>query len=117
MIGKTVDQRHDDADSIGGLAKQLVADGRDYVAAEVDVYRQKALSWVPPIRLAAGLAVGAIMLAQASVTTLLVFVGFWLALWLGPIGGGVAAALIGFAVAGLFAWIAVRQITMKGKRA
>ncbi len=112
-----MDQRHTDNDSIGGLAKRLAKDGRDYLSAEVDVYRQKALSWIPPVRLAAGLAIGALMLAQAAATTLLVFLGFWLALWLGPMGGGIVAAIIGLAIAGLSAWIAVRQITMKGKRA
>ncbi|TVV71563.1 hypothetical protein [Sphingomonas solaris] len=92
-----------------------MADGKTYVSAEIDVYRQKALSWVPPVRTAAILGIAALFIAQAAITTLLVFLGFWLALWLGPLGGGVAAAAIGLIVAGLLAYLAVRQFSAGGR--
>ena len=100
-----------DTESIGSLVRRLIVDGRTYVRAEVEVYRHKALAWVPPVRTAAVLAILALFLAQAAITTLLVFLGFWLALWFGPLGGGIAAALLGLIVAGLFVWIAVRKLT------
>ena len=96
-----------DTESVGSLIGRLVTDGKAYARAEAQIYQQKALVWVPPIRTAAILGVVALLLAQAAVTTLLVFLGFWLSLWLGPLGGGVAAALIGLAVAGLLVWIAI----------
>lgn len=100
-----------DPESIGSLVGRLVADGKAYARAEVDIYKHKALAWVPPVRTAAILAVVALFLAQAAITTLLVFLGFWLALWLGPLGGGIAAALIGLALAGLLAWIAIGKVS------
>lgn len=106
-----------DTETVGNLARRLLADGRAYASAEVEIYRQKALSWVPSVRLAAILVVVALFLAQAAITTLLVFVGFWLALWLGPVGGGLAAAVLGLAIAGLLVWLAVRQFTSPGARA
>jgi hypothetical protein len=99
-----------DIETIGTLVGQLVADGKAFARAEVDIYRHKALAWVPPVRTAAILAVVALFLAQAAITTLLVFLGFWLSLWLGPLGGGVAAALIGLAFAGLLVWIAISKL-------
>jgi hypothetical protein len=102
---------HRDTESIGSLVRRLVVDGKAYASAEIEIYRQKALAWVPPVRTAAILAVVALLLTQAAVTTLFVFLGFWLALWLGPLGGGIAAALIGLAVAGLLAWVAFAKLT------
>lgn len=100
-----------DTELVGSLVRRLVADGKVYARAEIDIYRHKALAWIPPVRTAAILAVVALFLAQAAITTLLVFVGFWLALWFGPLGGGIAAALIGLALAGLLVWIAIRKLS------
>ena len=102
---------HRDTESIGSLVGRLVADGKAYARAEVDVYRQKALSLVPPVRTAAILAIAGLFIAQAAITALLVLIGFWLALWLGPLGGGIAAAVIGLTVAGLLIWLAVKTLT------
>ena len=100
-----------DNEPIGSLIGRLVADGRAYATAEIDIYRQKALSWVPPVRTAAILVVVALFLAQAAITTLLVFVGFWLALWLGPLGGGIASAVIALIVAGILVKVAIGKLT------
>ena len=100
-----------DNESIRSLLGRLIADGRAYAAAEVDIYRNKALAWVPPLRTAAVMLVVAMFLAQAALTTLLVFFGFWLALWLGPLGGGIAAAVVALVVAGILVKIAIGKFT------
>lgn len=97
--------------SIGSLFGRLVADGRSYVTAEIDIYRHKALAWVPPVRAAAIMVVLALLLSQAAITTLLVFIGFWLALWLGPLGGGVAATVLGLVIAGFLVKVAVGKLS------
>ncbi|WP_156678960.1 phage holin family protein [Sphingomonas profundi] len=100
-----------DTESVGTLIRRLVADGRAYATAEIDVYRQKALAWVPPVRTAAIMLVVALFLVQAALTTLIVFLGFWLALWIGPLGGGIAAVLIALAVAGILAKMAIGKLS------
>ena len=74
------------------------------------VYKQKALVWVPPVRSAAIMLVVALFLVQAALTTLLIFIGFWLAFWLGPLGGGIAAVVIALAVAGLLVKLAIARL-------
>ncbi len=103
-----------DNESIGSLFGRLLVDGKACARAEVDIYRQKALSWVPPIRAAAILLVVALFLAQAAITTLLVGFGVWLGRWVGPFGGGAIAALVGLMIAGLLTRAALSKLRPPG---
>ena len=96
--------------SIKDLVRQLTIDGRAYASAELGVYKQKALAWVPPVRSAAIMLAVALFLVQAALTTLLIFIGFWLAVWLGPLGGGIAATAIALLLAGLLAKTAIGRL-------
>lgn len=91
-------------EGIGTLFSRLIEEGRDFVRAEIGVYRQITLNRLMRSRTAVVLAVAAILLAQASITALLVGIMFALAWWLGPIGGGVVTAVLGL----LISWLLIR---------
>jgi small-conductance mechanosensitive channel len=91
-------------EGIGTLFSRLIDEGRELVRAEIGLYRQITLNRLLRSRTAVVLAVAAVLLAQASVTTLLVGVLFALAWWLGPIGGGLVVAALGL----LTSWLLLR---------
>jgi hypothetical protein len=96
-------------EGIGSLFSRLIDDGRELVRAETAVYREITLNRIVRSRTAIILAIVGLLLAQASVTALLVGLLFGLAWYLGPIGAGVVIAIVGLAIAGLLFRAALKR--------
>jgi hypothetical protein len=96
-------------EGIGTLFSRLIDDGRDLVRAEANLYREMTLNRLVRSRTAVILAVAGVLLAQASVTALLVGLLFGLAWWFGPIGAGVSIAAIGLLISGLLIRAALKR--------
>lgn len=93
--------REDSDRTIGELFGQLVEQGGDVVRAEVAVYRRLALRKFFAARVAVALMLGGILLAFGSASALVIGLAIGLARFIGPVGGGVLAGLIGFVIAAL----------------
>ncbi|WP_133175404.1 phage holin family protein [Sphingomonas oleivorans] len=91
------------------LFADAIDSGRTLVRAEIAYYRASALAKVDHARLPLILLVAAVLIIQASLTALFVGLGFALAFRFGPFGGGIVAALLGLALAGILALIAKRR--------
>ena len=52
----------------------------------------------------------AVILALAGAITLFVGIAVALARWIGPLGGAIASMLLAAGIAGLFAWLALRDL-------
>lgn len=101
----------DGDETLGTLFARLVDDGTNLFRAELNLYRQAAFRRFAQARLPVIMIVAAVLLAQSSVTTILVGCAFGLAHWLGPAGGGLAMGVIGFAISGLLVWAAVSRLS------
>lgn len=104
-------------ESISGLVRQLVDDGRAYVHAEIDVVRATATARVKSVRLAVILAVASLLFIQAGITVLFVGIGALLEGligqgWLGHWGGLVLSAILALAIAGGMLWYAVTHFSL-----
>jgi hypothetical protein len=97
-------------ETLGTLFARLIDDGTNLFRAELNLYRQAAFRRVAQARLPVVMIVVAILLAQSSVTTILVGCALGLARWLGPAGGGLVMGLIGFAIAGLLVRTALTRL-------
>jgi hypothetical protein len=91
-------------ESIGDLFHQLVDDGRTLVGAEVNLYRQIALSRASKAKNGIIALAAAGFLAYAGLIAFLVGVVMGLADFLGPVLGG----LVVLAVTGIVAYILVQ---------
>jgi hypothetical protein len=81
-------------ESIGELLGRLAQDGRDFVRAEVGVYRAIAARRMARARNGLiALAVGAVLMI-CSVTALLLGLVLWLATLIGPLLAGLAVAAL-----------------------
>jgi hypothetical protein len=98
-------------ESLGSLFGRLVEDGRDVARAEVALYQEIAKDRASRSGLAVGFIGGALLLAIAATTMLLISLGQGLAHWIGPAWGSLVSALIGFAIAGLLVKLAVSRLT------
>jgi len=110
--------RSEEPEPIPVLFARAVEEGKSFARAEVNYYKQLALSRVSGLVGAAVFGVAALFLLQASLTTLLVGFGLALATWfprLGIAGGVVIGAVIGLLLTGLLAWLAVGRIKAAGK--
>ena len=96
-------------EGIGTLFSRLIDDGRELVRSEINLYRELTLNRVVRSRTAVILAVAGVMLAQASVTALIIGLLFGLAWWFGPIGAGVAVAAVGLLISALLLRAAVKR--------
>jgi len=96
---------------ISTLFARLVDDGTNLFRAELNLYRQAALRRVAQAKMPVVMIVAAALIAQSSVTVLLVGCALGLARWIGPVGGGLAMAVIGFALCGLLVRIAIKRLT------
>jgi divalent metal cation (Fe/Co/Zn/Cd) transporter len=99
----------EEEESIGALFAQLIDDAGTAVRAELNLYRTTALSHLVRARLAMIFAAVAVLLAQASVTALLVALAWGLARWLGPVGAGLAVAFAGLAISALLLRAAMKR--------
>lgn len=103
--------RDDPADeTLGQLFSRLSDDGRNYATAQVNVYKQEALSRFAAMRMALVLFVVALLLVIGAVVTLLVGFAMGLARWVGPAGGGAIVAAGALVVAGLLGWIGAKSL-------
>lgn len=87
--------RHGDAygqpetrESIGELFSRVLADGKGYAAAQVEVVKQTASTGLEKGGVGVGMIVGAGLLAYAGLIILLVALFTWLDDMIGPIGAG-----------------------------
>jgi hypothetical protein len=96
---------------IATLFARLVDDGTNLFRAELNLYRQAALRRVAQAKMPVVMIVAAALIAQSSVTVILVGCALGLAHWIGPAGGGLAMGVIGFAVCGLLVRVAIGRLT------
>jgi hypothetical protein len=85
----------DPADSnLADLFHQLVDDGRTFVRAEINLYRQIALHRASKARNGLiALAVGGVLLF-AALLVLLIMIALWLTAYMGPIAAGLIVAVV-----------------------
>jgi hypothetical protein len=110
---KPVDEpMQDPADErpIGEVVGQLIDEGKAYARAEVELAKATALAKAETFKVPAILLFVALLLAQAAVTVLAVSIALALAPLIGPLGGGLVAALAAGGTAGLLAWLAVQRL-------
>ena len=109
------------AESIPALFRRAVDEGKSFARAEVNYYKQLALARVAGLQTAAILVVVAIFFVQASLTTLVIGVGVaiaaWLGGWLGLAGSLILAAILGLALSGILARVAIGKIKAAAKEA
>ncbi len=109
-----------DAETIGGLLSRLIDDAKQLFHAEIDYYRLLVVGRVAGLKTAVILIVAAILLLQASLTTLLIGIGLAIARLferVGMAGGVVIAAVIGLIVSGLLVRIATGRIAASAQAA
>lgn len=90
--------------SIGALFHQLIDDGRSFVRAEANLYKQIAAYRAAKARNGIIALIAALVLANAAVIAMLVALVLGLAPLVGPVAGG----LIVLAVVGIVAFLLVR---------
>jgi hypothetical protein len=95
---------------IGELVQQLVADGKAYAEAELNVGKAIVQEKVDGLKLPAALGFGALLFLQAAVVILGMTVYATLVSRLGPFLAGLIATLLFLAVAGGLAWFAARKL-------
>lgn len=80
--------------NLADLFHQLVDDGRSFVRAEINLYRQIAIHRASKARNGLiALAAGGVLLF-AALLVLLVMVALWLAVYVGPIAAGLIVAVV-----------------------
>lgn len=105
-------------ESIGTLITRVVDDAKAFVAAEIALYRAKAMASVAPLKMVAILGVTAIVLVNAAVITLLVGLILTLQTLVGPGWATLIVVLGTLAIAGLLGWLAAGRIgRMSAKKA
>lgn len=98
-------RRDDPADSsIGDLFHQLVDDGRSFVGAEVNLYKQVALYRAGKAKIGIAALAGGGLLAFAGLIAFMVGLVMGLANLIGPVAGG----LVVLAVTGIIGFILFR---------
>ncbi|MDB5685251.1 MAG: hypothetical protein JWM38_2586 [Sphingomonas bacterium] len=104
-------QRKDsgEPETLGALFARLIDDGANLFRAELNLYRQGALRRAARAKTPVIMVVAAVLLVQSSVTTMLVGLALGLARWLGPVGGGLAAALVGLIAAAILLKMAMAR--------
>lgn len=96
------------------LLARLVDDAKNLFHAQGDYYRLLVLGRIAGLKTAAILLVVAIFLVQASLTTLLIGIGFAIARLfesVGLAGGIVIAAVLGLVLSAILARIAIGRIS------
>ena len=96
--------------SIGEAIEQLFDNALDYARAELELLKARALEVVQDYVRTAILFAVAGLFALAGLVTLFVGIALGLAHWLGPLGGAVVSTLLAAGIAGVLAWLALRDI-------
>jgi hypothetical protein len=96
--------------SIGDMIERLFDDALEYARAELELLKARGLQ-IGETYLRAGIFLGvAAVFGFAGLVTLFVGIAFGLARWLGPLGGAIVSTLIATGAAGLFLWLALRDL-------
>lgn len=93
------------------VVKRFVADGRAFVTAEVNLYKQIATGRLEQAKRAVAFGVVGLLLTIASVVTLLVGLAVWLSHWLGMLGATLLVTVTGLGLAGLLFWLAAKSFS------
>ena len=95
---------------IGALASRLIDDGKEFLQAEIALYRVQFSRWTGQAKFVAIYGIVALLLVNAAVIAL--FVGLLLSLQtiIGPGWATVAVVLGTLALAGLFGWLAYGRV-------
>ena len=102
-----------DSETIGALLTRLVDDAKHVARAEGEYYRLLVVGRIAGLKTAAILIIVALFLVQASLTTLLIGIGFAIARLferIGLAGGVLIAAVIGLVVSGVLVRVAIGRI-------
>lgn len=95
---------------VGELVHELIEDGKAYARAEVGLVKAMAAAKANALKLPGILFGIAFLLSIAAIVALAVGVAMALATLIGPLAGGVAAALIFLAIGGGLAWYGVKRL-------
>ena len=96
--------------SIGELIEQVLDDALDYGRTELGLLKARAVEIAENYVRAAILFGIAVVFALAGVITLFVGIAVALGRWIGPLGGAISSMLLAAGIAGLFAWLALRDL-------
>jgi Putative Actinobacterial Holin-X, holin superfamily III len=96
--------------SIGDTVEQLFDHALDYGRAEIELLKARALEAAGTYMRAAALFAVAAVFGLVGLVTLFVGIAVALARWIGPLGGAIVSALLAAGIAGLLAWLALRDL-------
>lgn len=97
-------------DSIPVLVSRLIDDSKQFLRAEIRLYRARLFTRLPSARNAVILLVGAVLLIQAVLVAALVGLLMVLRQALGPAWATAIVVVVGFLLAGIMAWSAAIQL-------
>lgn len=103
---------HDEA-PIGDLVGRLVDQGKGYARAEIGLAKAIASAKVDAVKLPAILFAGALLFVIAGVVVFCITIALALATLIGPLGGGLVATVIAFAIAGALAFVGMKKLGLK----
>ena len=95
---------------VGELVHELIEDGKAYARAELDYVKAIAASKAKALKLPAILFGVAFLFALAAFVALVVGIANGLATLIGPLAGGIVAALLFAAVAGGLGWYGAKRL-------
>ena len=99
----------EDEKPIGELFGRLVDDGKAYAKAELGLVRATAETKAAAVKKPLALAATGLLFIQAGVVVFGVTLALWLGTQIGPLGGGLVATLVTFAIGALLFWLAKRS--------
>jgi hypothetical protein len=98
---------------IGELFGRLVDQGKGFARAEVGLVKAIATAKADAIKLPAILLGAALLFVIAGVVVFCMTIALALATLIGPLAGGLIAALITFGIAGGLAFVAIKKLSPK----
>ena len=113
MLDERDPQHFDPDETIGEVIGRIVNDGRELAEAEIELIKAKLMSEAMGYKTPALLLVGAFLFAMGAMISLFWGIAAALATWIGPLGGGLAAAALALLVAGIFAGMAKSRLEKK----
>lgn len=96
--------------SVGDLFTQVTEDGRAAVRAEIGIYKAIAAYRLSGVKVGAPMLVGALFLAQAIVTALLVGLILTLSPRLGAGWATVVVVVVALVIVALLGWLGARRL-------
>ena len=102
--------KNGDDKPVGELFARLVDDGRSYAKAEFSLVRANVEAKAQAAKKPALFGAAAFLFLQAGVVVLAMTLALSLATMVGPLAGGLIAAAVTFALAGLLGYLAKREL-------